>query len=544
MFPILNETEEGMGVGVNTVAIPERPPTLLAPVSQAVSDYIPKVTESLQGAIGPIAQVPGVLAQGIYDPINKALTGQEMSVIDLPVPGAGAVAGTKRLVRESLTPAQQSLGITRRDRVVDVMKGPEGKTPELGYPSLGSQRYVDDMRADGVSKKDIEQGMSWYQKGKGVQLTLMGEEMMDTLAKTLFSPANKKLLDKYGIAPHIREDYERMLALDAEGLLGSSNNTRVKQLRNEMLSQLKYNLDVMIRRDPDNVPEIASMFYTNTASTTAKDLASSGIPIKKLFGDKLDMPVDAIRDHIGVFAAQSGSFGDKAIKMSGSRFSHLPHTPFAGPGSMTKKNRPDNVGRMAYDVIKDLPEGTPITLDNILKHARSRKWSDKRAVNIGRLRDESLDSGGYLSFGGRSLGEDRQYGHYNWRLIVDKKTGEGYMVMMDEMKLGLGVKPIDRALQAGGDESLGIDIVKLDKNMSAQGISLTGAPSHMESVPTIRKYVEEAKADVPTTQEQIGFWLKRVGQGIAATEGGRLAAYYLHSNKPAPLTGIEGDASP
>ena len=544
MFPILNETEEGMGVGVNTVAIPERPPTLLAPVSQAVSDYIPKVTESLQEAIGPIAQVPGLLAQGIYDPINKALTGQEMSVIDLPVPGAGAVAGTKRLVRESLTPAQQSLGITRRDRVVDVMKGPEGETPELGYPNLGAQRYVDDMRADGVSKKDIEQGMSWYQKGKGVQLTLMGEEMMDTLAKTLFSPSNKKLLDKYGIAPHIREDYERMLALDAEGLLGSSNNTRVKQLRNEMLSQLKYNLDVMIRRDPDNVPEIASMFYTNTASTTAKDLASSGIPIKKLFGDKLDMPVDAIRDHIGVFAAQAGSFGDKTIKMSGSRFSHLPHTPFAGPGSMTKKNRPDNVGRMAYDVIRDLPEGTPITLDNILKHARSRKWSDKRAVNIGRLRDESVDSGGYLSFGGRSLGEDRQYGHYNWRLIVNKQTGEGYMVMMDEMKLGLGVKPIDRALQAGGDESLGIDIVKLDKNMSAQGISLTGAPSHMESVPTIRKYVEEAKADVPTTQEQIGFWLKRVGQGIAATEGGRLAAYWLHSNKPAPLTGIEGDASP
>jgi len=544
MFPILNETEEGMGVGLNTVAIPERPPTLLAPVSQAVSDYIPKVTESLQEAIGPIAQVPGVLAQGMYDPINKALTGQEMSVIDMPVPGAGLLAGTRRLGRESLTQAQQSLGITRRDRVVDVMKGPGGETPELGYPNLGAQRYVDDMRADGVSKKDIEQGMSWYQKGKGVQLTLMGEEMMDTLAKTLFSPSNKKLLDKYGIAPHIRADYERMLALDAEGLLGSSNNTRVKQLRNEMLSQLKYNLDVMIRRDPDNVPEIASMFYTNTASTTAKDLSSSGIPIKKLFGDKLDMPVDAIRDHIGVFAAQAGSFGDKTIKMSGSRFSHLPHTPFAGPGSMTKKNRPDNVGRMAYDVIRDLPEGTPITLDNILKHARSRKWSDKRAVNIGRLRDESVDSGGYLSFGGRSLGEDRQYGHYNWRLIVDKQTGEGYMVMMDEMKLGLGVKPIDRALQAGGDESLGIDIVKLDKNMSAQGISLTGAPSHMESVPAIRQYVEEAKADVPTVQEQIGFWLKRVGQGIAATEGGRLAAYYLHSNKPAPLTGIEGDASP
>ena len=544
MFPASEEFEKNIVTKFDDPAIPERPAMLLAPVSQAISDYIPKVTESLQGAIGPIAQVPGVLAQGIYDPINKFITGQEMAAIDLPIPGAGLLAGAKRLGRESLTQAQQSLGITRRDRVVDVLKTEEGKAPELGYPNLGAQRYVDDMRADGVSKKDIEKGMSWYQGGKGVQLTLMGEEMMDTLAKTLFSPANKKLLDKYGIAPHIREDYERMLALDAEGLLGSSNNTRVNQLRNEMLSQLKYNLDVMIRRDPDNVPEIASMFYTNTTSTTAKDLASSGIPIKKLFGDKLDMPVDAIRDHIGVFAAQAGSFGDKTIKMSGSRFSHLPSAPFAGPGAMTKKNRPDNVGRMAYDVIKKLPEGTPITLDNILKKARSHKWTDERPVNIGRLRDESLDSGGYLSFGGRSLGEDRQYGHYNWRLIVNKKTGEGYMVMMDEMKLGLGVKPIDRALQAGGDESLGIDIVKLGKNLKAEGISLTGAPSHMESVPTIRKYVEEAKADVPTTQEQIGFWLKRVGQGIAATEGGRLAAYWLHSNKPAPLTGIEGDASP
>ena len=32
-----------------------RPRTLLAPASEAVAEYLPRVTESLQGAIGPVA---------------------------------------------------------------------------------------------------------------------------------------------------------------------------------------------------------------------------------------------------------------------------------------------------------------------------------------------------------------------------------------------------------------------------------------------------------------------------------------------------------
>lgn len=517
MFPILNKTEEDFGVGVDTPVVPERPETILGPASQAIADYIPKVTESLQDAIGPVAQVPGLLAEGAYEPVNKVLTGQPLNLLEGAGMAYGVGAGIRSGAAGALSAAQKALGITRRTRVMDAA-GTEG------FYGPGAESVANMLRSRGLSENDIANRMDWYRGGKGPQLGLMGMEMMDTFARTLFSPKNDKLLQKYGIAPHIADDYRRMFAVEDEMLSKGTQWQNKDKLYNEMLSQLKYNLDVMIRRDPNAVPEIASMFYTNRMPVQASDLVESGLPIKKLFGNQLDMPVDAIRDHIGSFAAQAGTFGDKTIQMSGTRFSHLPTSMMSGPGS--KNNM--STGRMAYDVIRKMPDDMPRTMNNIAKTARNNEFG--RTINITQLMEDAVDTGGYISFGGRSLGQDRQFGNYDWRLIIDKNSGEGYMVMMDEMKLGVGSKGVNNMLQYGGDESLGIDIIKLDKRLQAtQGPSLTGAVGHKEASPMIREYVEKAQADPPTPRERIEFMLKRAAQGAALYEGYKL---------------VEGDASP
>jgi hypothetical protein len=535
MFPILNKTEEDFGVGLDTQIVPDRPETLLGPASQAIADYIPKVTESLQDAIGPIAQVPGLLAEGAYEPVNKVLTGQPLQFMDMPVVGVGG-AGANAAVKGGLTTAQQALGITRRTRIMDTagtqgFYGPGSSTAEKIVRWRGKGQHSD---------KEVAKRLDWYKSGQLPQLTLMGTEVMNTLARTLFSPKNDKLLNRYGIAPHIAEDYRRMFDLEDEMVdAGKKVKWQNKdQLYNEMLSQLKYNLDVMIRRDPDSVPEIANLFYANKTATTAKDLSLSGLPIKKLFGNELDMPTNAVRDHISEFAAKSGTFGDKTIQMSGTRFSHLPTSMMYGPSAIND----NSTGRMAYDVIRKMSDDTPRTMDNIINTARNNEFG--RSINISQLMEDSVDSGGYISFGGRSLGQDRQFGNYDWRLIIDKKTGEGYMVMMDEMKLGMKSKMVNNALQYGGDESLAIDIVKLDNRLEAKGPSITPAVGHKEASPIVRDYVEQAQADPPTPAEQLQFMLKRAGQAVAGIEGGRLAGYVF---KKIPFEGnqsLEGDASP
>lgn len=512
--------------------IDERPATILAPISQAVADYIPKVTESLQGAIGPVAQVPGLLVEGAYEPVNKVLTGQPMSFGETATAAAELFPAAGALAKGTLTAAQKGLGITRRLRIMD----PQGTQ---GFYGPGSEFAVKRMEAMGFTPNQIRDRLDWYRGGQPAQLGLMGTEMMDTFARTFFSPGNDKLLQKYGIAPHIADDYRRMFELeDAMDLNGTKWQNR-DMLYNEMLSQLKYNLDVMIRRDPDAVPEIADLFYTNRMAVKASDLSDSGLPIKKLFGGQLDMSADAIRDHIGVHAAKAGTFGERTIQLSGTRFSHLPTSMMSGPGSMK-----DNPGRMAYDVIRRMPDDMPRTLENIFDTARKETFSDKRVVDVSKLRENAVDSGGFISFGGRSLGADRQFGNYDWRLVINKKNGEGYMVMMDEMKLGMDKKIVNDILQYGGDESLGIDIIPLDKNLEAKmGPSLTGAVGHKEASPMIREYVEKAKADKPTIADQFQFVLKRAAQSAGAYEAYKLGNHMV-SQIPFESVPLEEDYAP
>lgn len=509
-------------------AIPQREPSPFAPLAEGFMGALDTAGKApFESAMFPGGPLSEYVVKPIAEPISKVFTGEPINVGEFGELMAGGAAAVGKVAKGGLSFLQKPLGISRNQKVADAL----GNEAYFGPGAEHTRKWLE---SEGFTPEQIVNRMDWYKGGMGNQLTMMGAEVFNTLGRTLFSPKNDKLLNKYGIAPHIADDYRRMFALEDEMGKGAP---RLNQLKNEMLSQLKYNLDVMIRRDPDAVPEIADLFFTNRMPVKADDLRNSGLPIKKLFGDQLDMPIDAIRDHIGEFAARAGTFGDKTIQMSGTRFSQGPKQMMQHTAGM--KNNP---ARMAYDVIRRMPEGIPRTLDNIIATARKEKFSDKRSVDISKLMEDSVDTGGYLSFGGRSLGIDRLYGNYNWRLIIDKKTGEGYMVMMDEMKLGVSSKRVNNALQYGGDESLGIDIIKLDNKLNAQGLNFSPAPDYKTTSPIIREYVEKAQADPPTATEQLQFMLKRAAQAIGTVEGGRLAGYVLHSDKPAPM--VEFGPSP
>ncbi len=486
--------------------IPERAPTPFAPMAEGLRGVLETAGEApFQSTMfpgGPLSQVAGV----VVDPFAKALTGEPMNALELGEVAGGFGLQGGRIAQRGLTHLANSPTLTRRSRVV-------GPGPEYGFP---------DQTVQSMSDRGLP--VDWYQGGKPVQLLAMGKEAMSSLGRSIVNSNDYKLMSQYGISPEVAKDYKRMFALEDE-LIAKGDTKALDVLRNEYVSQFKYNADVMMRRNPEAAPELSKYLYTNQTRTKASDLRDSGLPIAKLFGDKLDMPVEAIRSHISTFAADAGSFGDKNIVMSGSRFAH----PMTEP--VIQKFGPADGGLSAIRVLRSMPSGVQRTWPNIEKAARTGSF--KSDVNISALRESVVDSDGYISFGGRSLSKDRQYGHYNYRVIVDKSSDTAYIVHMDEMKLGTGVKPIDKAMNMGGDESLGIEISKIkigDGKMTAQGMEpMSGAVGYREAAPQVRQAVESAMADKASIADRFELYLKNLARGAQA-----YTAYKISSGDESP----------
>ena len=79
------------------------------------------------------------------------------------------------------------------------------------------------------------------------------------------------------------------------------------------------------------------------------------------------------------------------------------------------------------------------------------------------LAEEMIDSGNYISFGGKRLGQDKLLGTYDTRFIIDKKTGDAYMFIYDEMQLGSPSKKLDRSALGGAQEQVYVDFFKLER---------------------------------------------------------------------------------
>ena len=85
-------------------------------------------------------------------------------------------------------------------------------------------------------------------------------------------------------------------------------------------------------------------------------------------------------------------------------------------------------------------------------------------VNPFDLATDVVDSGDYISFGGRYLGTDKLLATYNNRLIVNKNTGEAFLFTFDDMHFGAGSRKLDNLIEAGSKDITYVDLHRLDKN--------------------------------------------------------------------------------
>ena len=146
--------------------------------------------------------------------------------------------------------------------------------------------------------------------------------------------------------------------------------------------------------------------------------------------------------------------------------------------SLIKYNKDGSISRKGYSEGKD-------SLDGAYEKASKLRETYLRMhpfVDVEHLESAAKQSGGYISFPSRVLGEDRLLGHYDLRTIIKEGTDEGYVFISDEMALGLGGK-VDRVLGARTPEWIGVDLIPLSKSDgSIHGVTSTGAAAGQRGI--------------------------------------------------------------
>jgi len=92
---------------------------------------------------------------------------------------------------------------------------------------------------------------------------------------------------------------------------------------------------------------------------------------------------------------------------------------------------------------------------------RADAYRDNPKMDINSLYDGMEETDGFLSFDGRILAQDRLFANLNQRVIIDKKTGDAYLMSYDELRQGTGSGTIDKVLNAGTAEGIGLDIAQI-----------------------------------------------------------------------------------
>jgi hypothetical protein len=136
------------------------------------------------------------------------------------------------------------------------------------------------------------------------------------------------------------------------------------------------------------------------------------------------------------------------------------------------------------------------------------------------LAEEMIDSGNYISFGGKRLGQDKLLGTYDTRFIIDKRTGDAYMFIYDEMQLGSPSKTFDKAVLGGPQEQVYVDFFKIERGSGTEvtmsGKTMAEAQRGIESSDLANEIgvkVQDIIDNGVTTRDKAGFMAKRAAQG-------------------------------
>ena len=506
---------------------------------------------------------PGVLAgalgEGITDAPNKFLQGEDVNMADATlfgmefIPGVGFVKkGVQRVAGHLALPQD----ITRRNHA--------HQAKEAVRPWYATKKRPDGKSKNPVVRK-VQSALDSKPVNRAVHLGHMANQgLVKQPFRRLWDTEADALYRKHKISDSQKKEFER--AFDYM----DSGGTRQRANQNEIISNAQYIESILQKYFPNNTAfadDFKKVLFPKTVQTHGSSMMESALPVRKVldtgFASNEDVLTHISRPIVGALGLQ----GKKVV---------LNSKHWLEPNQMDRIKR--SVGRSPsndmLNIIDEMPRDVPLTWENL--HAQILKHNNRISTDLVALEKKIMDSmprkkngelrkdwegsfsnkleearvsyqskfgGGnryiriddvmkdmqetdrFISFGGRSLGEDRLLGNYNHRLIVDKHSGEISILKYDEMRQGSHSATLDAVLNASTPETVAIDIIPFTRNATGgykQGNSVAKVMTQAEQAQEVRKGMEQMMGYESTLGDRAKTAAK---MGGVLTAGGHLGGY-------------------
>ena len=485
---------------------------------------------------------PGVLAgavgDGITDVPNKLLQGEDVNVADSAlfaaefIPGMGLIGkGAKRIPGHAALPQD----ITRRNHAYE-------------------------------SADDVP---SWYRGGKVAQLGKMVGTSLKQPLRRLWDTEADAIYRKHGIADSQKKEFERAFDyMDSGGKRQMANN-------NEIISNAQYIESIAQKYFPDKPgfsEDMKKLLFPRTVQTTGASMAESALPIRQVLGDIGMASNDDILTHISRPIVGKHKLGDKQVILNSkvwndrSPLGTITHKASSDAGRVNSMGRKFhgtagnwNPSASVLEIMRGLPEGK-VTFNDILGAASrnndkvtagliklegplmkgmrlkngkiSKRWKDSYSNKLEKARQRYMAENPYirtselyegmqetdrfLSFDGRILGEDRLLGNYNHRLIVDKDSGDMFLLTYDEMRQGTGSGTLDAMLNAGTPEGISVDVSRIGRKDGR----LASEPSAAKQQRGILSTADTSRAVREEMEQMMGYESTLADRAATAAKAG------------------------
>ena len=505
---------------------------------------------------------------------SNVFAGEDLSPLDtleaLGVSGVGAAKGAKAVSNavNSTTELASGMGITRgampwhtdkeANEIVGWYDGILGKTKEMGkmVGSMGVQvaKNLYDPKANVLWNK---YGISDLEK-RELARVIADMESKGGSRRQHYNhiitqmQSNKTLRDKFGNKmPEFLKDMENVLfpkSVNTKGtdLVDSSvpmstvlpdTGLPPEVIRDHMSAPMVQKLgmdkasNIQLQTKVWESNPVQEIGWKNTAQMDDGNyyIKQHEQPQMKGFKNNEDIELDISMESITTKAGRkkilSKSGRNKLLAQAQKKF-------------IDSENKFPSSTQSAFYLWRTSPEGSKFDLDgfNDLLKSNNTKYLEgsvdgdglqqgKFMVDPFDLSGEMIDSGDYISFGGKRLGEDKLLGTYDTRLIINKKTGEGYLFIYDEMQLGSPSKTFDRFVLGGNQEQVYVDFFKLKRpapNKTSGGKSAATLQRGIDSkdlAKDISVNLKEVLDNGVTPQDIAAFKSKRLRQAGAGAAG-------------------------
>lgn len=489
------------------------------------SDYLSGAASNVGDFLGGISDfsqdnmynIPSMISAGANwlgeqtaDVFKRGLAGEELSPLEIleaiGISGAGTLKGAKALRNQA-----PGFGVTRE--------------------ALPGQ----------------EKTAGWYNgaKGKLKEVTKMGASALSNPFKRLWSPEADVLWNKYGISDIQKKELKQVIeSMDAIPK-GQGEYSGKFQHRNHIISQLqsnktlrdKFNID-----SPEFYNDMEKLLFPKTVNTKGADLMDSSVPLQQVMPELSELPPQVILDHMSIpMAKQLGVGKSKDLQIQTKVWNARPLSDFSRKntaidsemgGKTYKAHRPGgskpSSAMSAFPLWKYSPEGSKFDAKGFEKLLKKHNDEVKKTgkgyfVNPFDLVEDMVDSGDYISFGGRYLGTDKLLATYNNRLIINKNTGEALLFTFDDMHFGAGSRQLDKLVEAGSRDITYVDVQRLSKTTDKNNMPKVEGTNTVAKQQRDMKYADVAdeltdRLRVPlyggaTTGDKARFMAKRAAQG-------------------------------